>query len=101
MSKCDLDFDEARGGPAQQQNYLSIPEQGPVHMAMRRVLPFESAGARDVGRVLVPSIFVENLFAKAPVTNPPDLAGMHGLTRCMSSDFLGNALDLLIENLTS
>ena len=71
----DMEFDENRGGPRHHNNYLSMPESGAFYRATKKIFAWESCGLHDSGRKILPSVYVENVFRKAPVPDPSKLRG--------------------------
>ena len=98
MSGHDAEWDEYRGGTRNPSNYISFPQGGPFHASTIKVLPWTACGPHDQGRVVVPSQYVERLFRLAPVQDPKKLDPLKVMTRCLDiSNYIGDALDLLIE----
>ena len=71
----DMAFDEERGGARHHNNYLSMPESGAFYRATKKIFAWEKCGQHESGRKILPSIFVENLFRKAPIPDPSRLRG--------------------------
>ena len=79
------EYDEDRAGPRDGNNYVSFPKHGVVHKATKKVWPWDPAGNHEQEeRVLVPGVFVEALFAHAPVPKPEDLSPVKFLVKCLS-----------------
>ena len=95
----DLEYDEYRGGPRHQDNFLSIPESADLFQSTRKALPWTSAGDHEhEQRVVIPSVFIESLFARAPVADPAGLKDLSFMTRALSDNhFLNAAVDLLVD----
>ena len=68
----DIEFDEDRGGPRHIQNYLSMPVDGELYQSTKHIFPWEEAGAHEAPntRFVVPSVYVEKIFAHAVVEAP-------------------------------
>ena len=78
------EYDEDRAGPRHGNNYVSFPKDGVVHKATKKVWPWDPAGNHEQEeRVLVPGVFVEALFAHAPVPKPEDLSPVKFLVKCL------------------
>ena len=96
----EAEYDEDRGGPRNEHNYLSFPGDGALVKATRGVLPWAPVGTHDPDptRMIIPSAFVENLFRKAPTEDPHELREHHIVTKCLSlTNYIAPALDILIE----
>ena len=95
----DAEFDEYRGGSRSEHCYISFPKDGDAHKATSEVWPWADAGSHDEARVIVACVYVEALFAEAPV--PPQHTKAlvaHGfLTKCLSEDYWGDVLQALVE----
>ena len=99
MTDNDAQWDEDRGGPRSSRNWISFPKGGDFYNYTKDALDWTEPGARDPGRMLVPSIQVEALFRRAPVNNPIPLNIKKFLTHCLDVEgFLKDALQLLIDN---
>ena len=99
MTDNDAQWDEDRGGPRSSRNWISFPKGGDFYSCTKNALDWTEPGARDPGRVLVPSVQVEALFRRAPVNNPIPLNTKKFLTHCLDVEgFLKDALQLLIDN---
>ena len=97
----DMMWDEDRPspGPRNKNNYLSLPDDGDFYMATDRALPWEPCGSHDANRVVVPGVFIENLFRLAPVPNPSLFKTMMFIDFCLNTvTFMCAALQLLIDN---
>ena len=93
----DAAFDEDRGGPREPQNMISFPTNWDVHKSTKEVWPWQDAGAHSPGFSVVPSIFVEALFKKAPVPTPSDLTDHTVMTKCLDvTRYMEASLDLLV-----
>ena len=56
------------------------------------------AQPHDQGRVIVPAVYVEGLFRRAPVNDPSVLAPVKLIEKCLGvPEDLGDALELLID----
>ena len=98
MGDYDARFDEDRGGPEHPDNLISLAKDGRVHRATRKVWPWRPCGAHDQGRAVVPSIFVEALFRKAPVDRSKLGPRPRVLTHCLGvKEYLGEALEKLVD----
>ena len=94
----ELEFDEDRGGPRHPCNFLSFPSAGAFFKATEHIWPWTTAGAHDANRKVVPSAFVEALFARAPVPDPEELKPLHMMVKCLDThSFLVPALQLLVD----
>ena len=70
----DGEYAEDRGDHRHESNYISFPISGPLYKATRKVFPWESPGAYETEqRAVVPSIYIEQLLANAPVPDPDEL----------------------------
>jgi hypothetical protein len=93
-------WDEDRGGPRTPHNYISIPTTGNFFQATAQALPWQSPGAHDdeAVRRVIASIYIEQLFRRAPVRNPPGLDQHRFLTKSLDIDeYLNAAMELLLE----
>jgi hypothetical protein len=100
MDAFDAVWDEDRGGPRTPHNYISIPTAGNFFKATAQALPWQSPGAHDdeTVRRVIASIYVEQIFRRAPVRNPPDLDQHRFLTTSLGVDeYLNSAMELLLE----
>ena len=81
----DMMWDEDRPspGPRDRNNYLSFPEDGEFYLATDRALPWEACGPHDTNRVVVPGVFVENLFRLAPVPDPSQFKTLMFIDFCL------------------
>ena len=73
-----IQFDEDRGGPRRATNLLSFPSDGDVYLSTKDAWPWDEppvhdVGSTDQGRDVIPSVWIESLFKKAPVPQPRDL----------------------------
>ena len=73
-----IQFDEDRGGPRRATNLLSFPSDGDVYLSTKDAWPWDEppvhdVGSTDEGRDVIPSVWIESLFKKAPVPQPRDL----------------------------
>ena len=93
------EYDEDRAGPRDGNNYVSFPKHGVVHKATKKVWPWGPAGNHEQEeRVLVPGVFVEALFAHAPVPKPEDMSPVKFLVKCLSLEaYVGEAFTRLID----
>ena len=99
MPERDFEWDEDRGGPEDNDNLISIPDEDPLYLATKGAMPWRKAGDHDQDRVTIPSIFLENLFGEAPVADPTSLRSHTAITRCLDlQHWLVPALDLLEAN---
>ena len=97
-STCDIMFDEDRGGPRDANNLISFPEGGMVHKSTIDAWAWQQCGSHDEGRVCTPSIYGENLFRMATVSEPATLACHRVLTKCLGvKEFLGDGFECLIQ----
>ena len=86
----------ASSGPRVPHNYLSFPINGMVHHSTENVWPWLPCGSHDQGRVIVPAVYVEGLFRRAPVNDPSVLAPVKLIEKCLGvPEYLGDALELL------
>ena len=93
-------WDEDRGGPRTPYNFISIPTTGDFYKATAQTLPWRSPGAHDdeAVRQVIASIYIEQLFRRAPVPNPPSLDQHRFLTKSLGIDeYLNSAMELLLE----
>ena len=93
------EYDEDRGGPRHDHNYLSFAKDGPVHKSTKKVWPWDPPGNHEQEeRMLVPGAFVEALFAHAPVPKPEDLSPVKFLVKCLSWEaYVAEAFTRLID----
>ena len=97
MPTCDAQWDESRGGPRDAFNYISFPDDGIFYKATKPALPWTSPDHED-GRKIVPGVFIEGLFRRAPVPDWTKLIPEHFMTKCLDVDnYMVEALDLLIK----
>lgn len=97
MTTHDAAWDEDRGGNQGPDNLLSFPSDGEFYKATKKAIPWMECGAHDAHRMVINSIFIEQLFRRAPVDNPASLDTYRVMTKCLGVDeYLGDALDLLI-----
>ena len=73
-----------RKGRGSAESLLSFPEDSAFVTATLAVLPWEDCGAHDTARKVIPSIFIEKLFKKAPVNNPKVLARHQFITKSLA-----------------
>ena len=98
MSKHDGTWDESRSGPRTEKNLLSFPDDGRLYLATQNVLDWNPCGAHDAKRMVLPSIYGEALFRKAPVAEPSVLKLIKVITRCLGMDeYMGPGIDLLLD----
>ena len=98
MPPHDLEFDEDRGGARNSANLLSLPKDGAFFKATAQALPWAPAGAHAQDRMVVASVFVEALFALAPVPDPEQLKPEKIMVKCLDvQSYLAPALQLLID----
>ena len=83
MSAFDIDFDENLGGSRHPENKLSVPLSGDMFKATKHVMAWDENPTGGNGRATVPSVFVENWFAVAPIPNPEALHLYTLPTRCL------------------
>ena len=81
MSTHGAEWDEYRTQARTPSNYISFPTSGKVHKTTTKALPWKIQSA-DPGRAIIASVWIENLFDRAPVDDPHDLNSMTLLTRC-------------------
>ena len=93
------EYDEDRGGPRNANNYLSFTSAGVIFKATKGVWHWETPGAHEADqRMLVPSAYVEGLFAHAPVPEPGELQPERFLEKCLSwPAYISSALTKLIS----
>ena len=75
------DWDENFNGTRSPDNLSSFPGEGRLHTATVKVWQWRQSGAHAPGRVVVPSVAVEALFRKAPVTDKEKLNNIKVLSR--------------------
>ena len=94
-----IEFDEDRGGPRTADNRISCPQEGDFYRLTRHLgMEWQPCGAHDNGRSTTPSIYIESLFARAPVNRAPEMGTETVLTKCLDVQlYLEPALQLLIE----
>ena len=97
MSAFDIDFDENRGGSRHPENKLSVPLSGDMFKATKHVMAWDENPSGGNGRATVPSVFVENWFAVAPIPNPEALHLYTLPTRCLDIPYYVAALAQLAE----
>ena len=82
----DGEYAEDRGDTRHEGNYISFPIGGPLYKATRKVFPWESPGAYETEqRMVVPSIYIEQLLADAPVPDPDELVTERFMVKCLNS----------------
>ncbi|MDC0525646.1 hypothetical protein OAO87_01510 [bacterium] len=94
------DYAENRGGLRHANNPLSFTKgEGTFYKATEKVLPWNPPGSQETeDRALVPSAYIEALFAHATVPHPERLKPVKFLVKCLGWDeFVGPGLDKLIE----
>ena len=97
MTTHDVVWDEDRNGPRTSNNFLSVPKEGMIHRAMKKVLPWQDSSHELGIRMVIPSVEIEQLMRKAPVKNPNLLGTLKLVERCLdTTNYLDGALDLLI-----
>ena len=96
----DGEYAEDRGDNRHESNYISFPIGGPLYKATRKVFPWESPGAYETEqRMVVPSIYIEQLLADAPVPDPDELVTERFMVKCLNwRGYLAPALNKLIDN---
>ena len=97
----DMAWDEDRPtpGPRDKANYLSFPDDGEFFLATEEALPWAACGPHDANRQVVPSVFVESIFRRAPVADPSLFRLMMFIDFCLNTTtFMCAALQLLINN---
>ena len=98
MPTQDIAWDEDRGGTRNPLNLISFPNDCQFYKSTKKVFEWAPCGPHDQGRVVLPSVQLERLFRKAPVTDPRKLSNMKVMTRCLDvPNFLAGGLDLLID----
>ena len=98
----ELEWDEDRGGPTDDErdprNLISAPEGGELYKSTAKALPWLDCGDHDDGRKVIPSVHLEAMVRKAPVSKPEELRHHLFLTKTLSlHGFLEPALRLLCE----
>ena len=93
------EYDEDRGGPRHPHNYQSYPKDGVVYKATKKVWPWEPPGNHEQeDRMVIPGVFIETLFALAPVPEPEALSPVKFMVKCLSLEaYQAGALSRLIE----
>ena len=93
------EYDEDRGGPRHSHNYQSYPKDGVVYKATKKVWPWEPPGNHEQeDRMVIPGVFIETLFALAPVPEPEALSPVKFMVKCLSLEaYQAGALSRLIE----
>jgi len=98
MPTQDIAWDEDRGGTRNPLNLISFPNDCQFYKSTKKVFEWAPCGPHDQGRVVLPSVQLERLFRKAPVTDPRKLSNMKMMTRCLDvPNFLADGLDLLVD----
>ena len=88
----DVEFDESRGGNRDHRNLISAPTQGYVYKATKEIWPWKPA-THEAGRLVLPSVFLENLVRSATVDNPEAFRTDRYLTKALDIDgFVADAL---------
>ena len=90
--------EDDRGGPRHHGNYISVIRASDLYKATEKVLLWETPGAHEQeDRRIIPGVYFEALFAKAPVPNPDALTPERFLTKCLNlHGYLVPNLDKLI-----
>ena len=97
MSTFDIDWNENRGGSRHPENKLDAPLNEDMFKSTKNVMPWDANPQGGNGRATVPSVFVENWFAVAPIPNPETLHTYTFPTRCLDIPYYVGALALLAE----
>ena len=98
-SKIGLEWDEDRGGDRTPENYISCPDLARFYISTRKALPWEPS-RHESGRVIIPSVWLENLFRMAKVEGAHSLnsATDRFLVRGLGlKEYLAEAIDLLLD----
>lgn len=102
MSVHEGAWDEDRGGPRHGHNLLSFPTGGQLYQATAKVWPWSAPGGHEQeDRRVIPSVYIEGLFARAPVpaANQNELKGYPFMVKCLSwADYMDAALALLLQH---
>ena len=95
MPTQDIAWDEDRGGPRNPLNLISCPIDCQFYKSTKEIFEWAPCGPHDQGRVVLPSVQLERLFRKAPVTDPKKLSNMKMMTRCLDvPNFLADGLQI-------
>ena len=79
-------------------NLISLPVAGAFALATKAAIEYAPCGPHDKDRLVAPSIWIEGLFAEAPVPDPTRLAGIPLMVKCLGvQEFLAAALQLLVD----
>ena len=97
MTTCTIEFDEDRGGGRDPANLLSSPTEEAFYKSTKRAMEWTPRGQTDAGQHVTPSVFVENLFAPATVTDVDGIEGFTLPTRCLDAPWLQTAVNRLME----
>ena len=97
MTTCTIEFDEDRGGGRDPANLLSSPTEEAFYKSTKRAMEWTPRGQTDAGQHVTPSVFVENLFAPATVTDVDGIEGFTLPTRCLDAPWLQKAVNRLME----
>ena len=76
MPSQDVEFQEDLGGARNAENLCSVLEDSQFVVATANILPWKDCYV--AGRKAVASVFIEQLFRKAPVANPEDMLEVVG-----------------------
>ena len=97
MSTCTLTWDEDEGGDRDPDNLASSPMQETFYKSTKEAIDWRPSGDHSTGRVVVPSVFLENLFAPALVVEPDAMKDYKPVTRCLDVPWIEKAIGRLME----
>ena len=93
-----MEWAEDRGASRCPLNLVSICASEEFYTRTKLALPWEGCGDHDEGRVVLPSVYLERLFAQAPTEAPDMFNPEHKvLTKCIDVAYLRDGVEELKE----
>ena len=95
--KNDMEWTESRTAVQDPSNPIAIPIGCPMYQSTCKVIPYQDAPAPYPPGAFkaCPSIYVEAILRLAPVKKPEELTPVIFLIKCLSTEFMEAAIDLL------
>ena len=95
--KNDMEWTETRTAVQDPSNPIAIPIGCPMYQSTCKVIPYQDAPAPYPPGAFkaCPSIYVEAILRLAPVKKPEELTPVIFLIKCLSTEFMEAAIDLL------
>ena len=97
MATMDMEYDQNRGNPPVKECLISLARSEDLYQATAMAWPWGDPADGDADYAVLPIVFFETLFRKAPVPDPSALQANPFLTSCLHlHDYIERMLQVIV-----